>query len=819
MPTVAEVQKNFPDFYEAYARAVKEGKWNPQWGGIEQWGAETIQNNPGGEWAIYANTGKLPERLTDVVAADKEVLANTKSYEQELFDRVNKDYIQPDLAQDAERRKLADSLTNQATIDYNAARDLAGQALGPSFNADAYFAANPDVAEAYAKQAPDATTGQKMTPTAFAQNHYETVGKAEGRQGGEYSSRLQREVANADQTASAISGNAGTAANEQIAALEEQIAAMRASQDVNQLARADALQQQVNQLRSGIDTRTNAERQAIQEEITALQGNLDAESQARVAALTQQLNSLGQNITTLDQAQRQAIDTQNATLHGNLNTERDLRAGALQTQLNSQGAAINTRAASQLAGLQAEIAAMRGSLDQSQQAKADALEAQVAKLTSNIDSYDAEQQAALTREITQLAAAQLPVSQARVQQAENIITGINVGLEQTRDQLDSQQAAQGFIGSSSSSQGNLARAVVGARTNAAQAMGDARIANALDDRTINSRGATEGRSISNSTAGNRFALGQYDANTGYANDLEGASEARRLSDELASGTRSISDLSAQERYALDTYGNQTGYENASYFGSEGRKISDATTNASKALTDATATSRFNLSNYGANTGYTDSLSSAADKRGILDAGAAGNRAVSARANDDTFAVNKYGADTSFADRIMGADDTRSLSNALATGRAGVQTNLSTQQQAARDAAAGQKNAYFDANYTRQLGTALTMPSLTTNYTSSISALDQYKNAGLNRSLDTLNWWAGGGQAPANQTAQYQAYVDQTGSNIAGLGTGLLSAAGSFANSRNWWQTPKTPTGTGSPGTTGGAGSAAKTDVTNWANVG
>jgi len=803
MPSVAEVQKNFPDFYEAYSRAVQEGKWKPQWGGIEQWGAETIQNNPGGEWAIYANTGKLPERLTDVVAADKKVIAETKSYEQELFDQVNRDYIQPDLAQDAERRTLANTLTKQATTDYTTARDLAGQALGPSFNADAYFAANPDVAEAYARQQ-QAPTGENnvlggpnvgkppMTAQQFAQNHYETTGKAEGRQGGEYTSRLQREVTNADQTANAISGSASTAATEQIAALEAQIGEMRASQDVNQIARASALQQQVDALRANVDQRANDQVAALDTEIAALRQNLDAESQAKATALQQQRDALWNNSGFQDESLRTAAQTQANDRWQVLSGEYKTREDALNKQLNNQGAAINTRAASQLSGLQAEIAAMRGSLDQSQQQKADALEQQLAKLTANIDSYDSEQQAALTQEITKLAAAQLPVSQARVQQAENMITGINVGLEQTRDQFASDQAAQGFIGGSSSQNGNLARAVVGARQQAAQTMGDARIANALDDRTINSRGATEGRSISNSTAGNRFALGEYGANTGYADSLEGTKEARRLADELASGTRSISDLSAQEKYALDTYGNQTAYDTTTYIAGEGRKIGEETAADMRSIADNTTANRTGILNNFTNTSYSNALSGAAGNRAIGDTGAADRRSISDTLATDRAAIGAGAANTAFADRIMGADDTRSLSNAMAAGKAGVTTNLSTQQQATRDAAAGQKNAYFDADYTRQLGTALTLPSLTTNYTASVNALDQYKNAGLNRSLDTLNWWAGGGTAPANQTAQYQAYVDQTGSNIAGLGTGLLSAAGSFANSRNWWQTPTTP---------------------------
>lgn len=808
MPSLAEVNRTFPESVEAFEEARRGG-----WRGDDYWDwlKLTIERNPNHEWARYASFGQVPEGRADPIGDEQVAASAEKSYEQELFDQVNRDYIQPDLAEDANRRTLADTLTQQATTDYQTARDLAGQSIGPSFNADAYFAANPDVAEAYARTGPDAN-GRKMSAQQFAQNHYDTYGKTEGRQG-EFTSRLQRELANTDQTAQAIAGSAGTASTEQIAALEQQIAAMRASQDVNQIARADALQQQVDALRSNIDTRSNDQIAALDQEIASLGQNLDAESRSRVQALQTQRDALTNNLSQFGQDARDAATTQSNDRWQVLSGEYRTREDALNKQLNNQGAAINTRAASQLSGLQAEIAAMRGSLDQFQQTKADALEAQLNSLTANIDSYDSAQQAALTQEITKLAAAQLPVSQARIQQADNLVTAINVGLEDTRDRFDANQAAQGFIGGSSMASGNLARAVVGARQQAAQVMGDARVANATDDRSINSRGATEGRSISDATSGNRFSLGQYGANSRFGNAVYGADEARRLTDELASGSRSINDLSAQERYALDTYGNETAYNTTTYIAGEGRKIGEETAADMRGIADSANASRRGILDNFINTEYGNNLSTAAQNRAIADTGATQRRSLADTLATDRAAVGTYGANTAFADRVMGANDTRTLANTLATNRAGIANNLTIQQQAARDAATGQKNAYFDQDYTRQQGTALTLPSLTTNYTNSVGALDQYRNAGLNRGLDTLQWWAGGGQAPSAQTAQYNAYVDQSGANIAGLGTGLLGAAVNIGNSKNWWQTPKTTTVTPPANN-----SAALSDVTNWGAV-
>lgn len=765
MPTLAEVNRTFPESVQAFEEARAMGRWkgDDYW----DWLGVTIERNPNSEWARYASFGQVPEGRADPVGDEMAAAASEKSYEQELFDQVNRDYIQPDIAQDAERRTLANELTQQATTDYQAARDLASQSIGPSFNADQYFAQNPDVAEAYARQvaqggtettamtgepipltseqrrenmaaisagqpqpntqqyAPVVTKTPVMSPQEFAQQHYETVGKTEGRQGGEYTSRLQREYANTAATQDQISDSAATSATERRAALETQIAAMRQSQDVNQQERANALQLQLNQLNANIDTRSAGQQAVLGEEIGARRQSLNVAQQGRASALQNQLGQLNTNV--------------------------------------------DERAAGELQALQSEIEAMRGSLDVSQQQKADALQQQIAQLGGSIDTYDAAQKAALVDEITKLTAAQLPVSQARVAAAENLVSSINLGLEQTRDQFASDQAAQGFIGGSSAQQGNLARAVIGARQNAAQTRSQADLSNADDMRTIGSRDATEGRTIANSTATNRFGLSNYGANTGYTDNLYGAGERRRLSDELAGRTGTVENARLTDRYNIGTYGANTGYSDNLLGVTEGRSLSDELATRMGGLKNERLTDRYNTGLYGANTAYGDSTT--------------------------------------------GSGERRALSDALASGQGGISTQLTAEQQAARDQGAARNASYFDQDYTRQLGTALTLPSLTTNYTAGINALDQYKNAGLDRSLQTLNWWAGGGQAPSNQTAQYQAYVDQTGANIAGLGTGLLGAAVNVGNSQNWWQTPKTTTVTPPANN-----SAALNDVTNWGAV-
>lgn len=402
---------------------------------------------------------------------------------------------------------------------------------------------------------------------------------------------------------------------------------------------------------------------ALRDSITAMQGNLNAELSQKSAALANQVTSLINNLGVLDQTQKAALMEQIAATKQNLETS----------------------IASQKQNLTTEVAALRGAADANSVARRAALEQELAGLT----------------------AAQLPLNQARLDSANALTTGINLGLQTTNDQLTADRAKQGYLGSSTFDSANLARAAIGARQQAAQVMGGAREANAGDMRTIGARGATEGRNLANEYADNLMAISGREATGG-----------RSLSDILAQGTQQIGDTGAA---GLATIKNNTGVSTAN--------------------------------------------------------------------------INNAGANQTYADATGGASDLRALLDALAKGGAGIAGTTSTQQQAARDQGTIAKQGYFDNAYTRGQGAILSRPGLSSTLTSTLTGLDNYGSTGLNRALNTLNWWSGNGQA-APTTGYVPTQANNTGNDIAGLGAGLLGSALNIGNSAGWWQTPKKTNTTG-----------------------
>ena len=78
-----------------------------------------------------------------------------------------------------------------------------------------------------------------------------------------------------------------------------------------------------------------------------------------------------------------------------------------------------------------------------------------------------------------------PLLQSRLDAAESQASAASLGEQAARDQIAADMAAQGYIGGSSFSDAQNARATIAARTAAAQALGTARIANATDVLNIN----------------------------------------------------------------------------------------------------------------------------------------------------------------------------------------------------------------------------------------------------------------------------------------------------------------------------------------------
>jgi hypothetical protein len=511
--------------------------------------------------------------------------------------------------------------------------------------------------------------------------------------------RLAEEYAMADTTSTALSDSAATASAEQLAALNQSIESMKSNLSGDLAARAAALQQQIASLTANLDTLSAEQKAALAEQITANQANLE------------------QSIAS----QQQNLATELEALRGGVDTRTQARSDALTQELASLRDVNTAEGVARKAALQQEIASLRTASTAENQARVAALQAEIEGLT----------------------AAQAPMAQARLDSANALTTAVNLGLESTNDRLTAERARQGYLGSSSFSDANLARAAIGARQQGAQAMGSAREANAGDIRAIQARAATEGRSLADILAGRNMSISGREA-----------TEGRNLADYLSGNERDIG-----VRGATGTRG-----------------IADEAANAQFDITSRGATGTRSLA---------DIL--AEGTRSIGDTGAAGTAAIRNNTAQSLAGIKNAGANQTYADTTGGSIQLRTLLDTLAQGQAGIAGNLSTQQQTARDMGTTARQGYFDNAYTRGQGGILSRPGLGSQLAGTLTDLGNYGSSGLNRSLGTLNWWAGGGQAPTPGYTPVQAST--SGNDIAGLGAGLVGTAMNIGNSNSWWAKP------------------------------
>lgn len=143
--------------------------------------------------------------------------------------------------------------------------------------------------------------------------------------------------------------------------------------------------------------------------------------------------------------------------------------------------------------------------------------------------------AALQEALTKLSAAQQPLSDARLKEAETAVTGVNLGLERTNDQLTADRALQGFVGGSTMDEAAMSRAAIDARQKAAGLVGAARTANATDTRDIGGFGASQGYSIANALADQRMGL----TNADYGRSLAAALSLPQIQNQFVTTQQNI----------------------------------------------------------------------------------------------------------------------------------------------------------------------------------------------------------------------------------------------------------------------------------------
>ncbi len=355
----------------------------------------------------------------------------------------------------------------------------------------------------------------------------------------------------------------------------------------------------------------NAARNALSPEANA------ARLAAEQAQAAQTGATISGNAATSAAAQLKSLQDSIAAMQGNLTGDLAAKASALQQQIASLTANLGTLDAAQKATLATQIQANQKNLEDSIAAQKNSLGTEIASLRTAADAQSVARAAALQKELEGLNAAQAPLQQARLDSANALATGVNLGLQSTNDALTAKQAQEGYLGGSSFDNAAMARAAIGARQQAAQALGSAREQNASDTAAIGTHGATEGRSIADQLAGN----------------LAG------ISGQEATGTKSLADLLAT--------------------GTQGIANTGAAGNA--AISGSTNTGLFNVNNTGAGQTYQDQVFGADQQKALADALAKGSGGIGT-----TLATQQQTA----ADQTAQAQQAY-FDNAFARGQAGI----------------------------------------------------------------------------------------------------------------------------------------------------
>ena len=408
----------------------------------------------------------------------------------------------------------------------------------------------------------------------------------------------------------------------------------------------------------------------------------------------------------------------------------------------------STAAADKLAALQASIAAMQQNLTGDLAAKADALKQQVAAFQANLSTLDATQKAALAEQIS---TQQKNLEDSIAAQRNNLATEI-AGL---RGAADAQSAARRAA----------LQAEIDGLTAAQAPMAQARLdsANALTT------------AINLGLQGTEDQLTAQRAKQGYlgTSTFTDAALARA---KIGAGQQAAQAMgAAREANAGDL---RTIQARAA---TEGRTIADELANNQLAIAGREATGGRTLA---------DLL--AGDTRTLADTGATGLATIKANTGAGVFGIDNAGAGQTFQDQVFGADQKRALADALAKGGADIGGNLANQLQGARDSTTLAKQNYFDNAYTRALSGSLAIPGLASSLAGSLNSLDNYGQSGLGRTQRALDWWATPNTAaPVTQAQAVQA--DNSGNQIASLGTSLLGGALKIGQANDWWKTPSTKT--------------------------
>lgn len=302
--------------------------------------------------------------------------------------------------------------------------------------------------------------------------------------------------------------------------------------------------QVTQQENAGITNTANTELSSLLSSIQAMKSSLTGTLAAQADALEKSIQQQMQNASTYGSQASQALNEQIQT-----------QLGDLQTSIGSQKNALNQ-----------EIASLSGAADASSQAQLAALQTKQQALT----------------------AAEAPVADAVTKAAQAQVAAVNIGEAQAKNQIEGQQALQGFVGGSSELGNALSQSGISAAQAGAQAVGAGRVTNAEAQQAIDNEGAEQGYGIRGTLAQQQQAIADQGATGTGALEAALATGTQGLGDTNAQGQASIKNTVAGEQQQIGDTGAQTQYGNTNAGLQAGNALDNALAQGQNTITDTAA---------------------------------------------------------------------------------------------------------------------------------------------------------------------------------------------------------------------------------------
>jgi hypothetical protein len=544
---------------------------------------------------------------------------------------------------------------------------------------------------------------------------------------------------------------------------------------------------------AALNTFTAAEKAALADQVAGKKTALGAEVAARQAALTAQTEAqrkaIGTEVTarqgalaTQTAAQRKAIEAELATKNAALATDLTTRRGAIGTEVDARNAALATLGASRKGAIASEVGEYRSALATELDQKGAALTTEIASLGAAITTATASRntalaadlvsrKAALEDEVVKLRAAQEPLNAERLNAAQAQSTAVNLASQAAQDRTLAQFAQDGYVGGSSGTDAALMRASIAGRQGAAEAIGNARVANAGDVAGIERYSAKEGRGLADYGSGETRTIADTDTSQNFDLSKYGAGQGRELSNYGATENRDVSN-----------YGTKEGRTLADMLSNDTRTIADYGSGQNRELTDFGSTEGRRLTDFGAGQYRTADDFASSEGRKVSDYGSGQYRT----ANDFASSEGRKGADYASGQQRMVADfgtnAARDQAGKASLGLKEIGEFTADEKRGIGEQDTKAKVSLFANDTSRRLANLDRPSSLMNTQLKMYKDADDYGQSGFDRTMNNLKLFStSGGNAPTVKPYEMPGGSVE-GSAYQNLGAGLASMGMNYFSS-------------------------------------